>query len=160
MKISKTDFQINPIYSPIGTKSVPNQEAFYFRISGNNIFYTQSDTDLKVLGALAVHKIEPIQDSYMRKNCFSVSNQQDRWMLCPCHENDKSNQWIELLTNQTKYPSNLQAQPPDLLEKNETNSNNNTNPVLKYIFFNLFGKDCSNDTDSEATDIINPFAKF
>ena len=36
---------------------VPALDKFYFRLSGNNIYYTKNDKDLVVLGAINVKNI-------------------------------------------------------------------------------------------------------
>ena len=82
-----------------GQKTIPNQEAFYFRLSGQNIFFTASDTDTKVLGALTIKKAEPLKNLYLRKNCFEVSNLQEKWILCSC--SDKKEPWIDIITKKT-----------------------------------------------------------
>lgn len=82
-----------------GQKSIPNEESFYFRYSGKNLFYSSSETDMKVLGAISVKKIVPINDFYMRKNCFEVSSVKEKWMLCGC--NEKKENWIEIITSPT-----------------------------------------------------------
>jgi hypothetical protein len=37
--------------------TVPSDDAFYFRISGLNLYYTETKTDMIVLGAISVDNI-------------------------------------------------------------------------------------------------------
>lgn len=117
------DFKVNPLFSFENQQNaIPNQQAFYFRLSGKNLFYTKSDTDMKVLGALSIVKIEKNRDIYSKKNCFSASNVHERWLLCPCSGGNEH--WIEIITNQT-----ISSNKSEIIEKNLTNPSP-SGPVL------------------------------
>lgn len=107
---------MNPLYAfEKQQNNIPNQQAFYFRLSGKNLFYTQSDTDMKVLGALSIVRTEKNRDIYSKKNCFSVSNIHERWLLCPC--SGTNDRWIEIIANQTIFINKSEN-----IEKNITNT--------------------------------------
>ena len=42
------------------SKDVPEQDAFYFRLSGLNLYFTESKGDMVVLGAIAISNIDEV----------------------------------------------------------------------------------------------------
>jgi hypothetical protein len=44
-------------------KSIPNEHSFYFRLSGTNLYYTTTPTDMNVLGAISIVNIEDVSPS-------------------------------------------------------------------------------------------------
>jgi hypothetical protein len=74
--------------------SVPADNAFYFRVSGLNLYYTETSKDMIVLGAIAMDNIISPSTSKLGDNCFSVRNKQnDRWDLCTKDLNEKK-AWV------------------------------------------------------------------
>lgn len=63
----------------------PNDSSFYFRLSGLNLYYTATDKDLVVLGAIKITNIEIVvvaDNSYVGK-CISVKDMElDQWTIC------------------------------------------------------------------------------
>jgi len=52
---------------------VPAVDKFYFRLSGNNIYYTKNDKDLVVLGAINVKNVVNVNNNTKTgDNCFKV----------------------------------------------------------------------------------------
>lgn len=136
---SRLDFLKNPLYGVKSQNSIPSDEAFYFRFSGKNIFYTYSETDMKVLGAIAVKKVIPLQDFYLRKNCFEVSSEREKWMLCGC--SPRKENWIEVISNPRtitlNFTTNESLKAPE--PQNRSNLSSLPEPVsfLQYALFNF-----------------------
>ena len=63
---------------------VPALDKFYFRLSGNNIYYTKNDKDLVVLGAISVKNVVSVAEKVKNGDtCFKVQDgEQDLWELC------------------------------------------------------------------------------
>ncbi len=62
---------------------IPSEDSFYFRISGDNVYYTETQSDLKVLGAISVDNIMSTNHSDLENDCFTVNNSEnDEWHLC------------------------------------------------------------------------------
>jgi hypothetical protein len=59
MKAATAVFRKNRYYGKV--KDIPAQDSFYFRLTGTNLYYTETKTDMIVLGAIAI------------KNVFSTS---------------------------------------------------------------------------------------
>lgn len=53
------------------TTPVPAIDAFFFRISGTNIYYTETETEMIVLGAIAVTNVEAAKNGE-NDSCFEV----------------------------------------------------------------------------------------
>lgn len=64
----------------------PNDSSFYFRLSGLNLYYTATDKDMVVLGALKINNIETIAQgdlAYLTRFCISIRDiEQDLWTIC------------------------------------------------------------------------------
>ena len=48
--------------------SIPSEDVFYFRLSGSNIYYTETREEVSVLGAISVDNIEgtnPVPPTFM-----------------------------------------------------------------------------------------------
>jgi len=63
------------------SRSAPNEdEKFYFRLTGTNLYYSRAQDDMKVLGAISVDNIESAnEDGY----CFKVGSMEgDEWKMC------------------------------------------------------------------------------
>lgn len=75
-------------------KTVPSEESFYFRISGLNLYYTETQKDMIVLGAIAVTNIVSPSTSALGLNCFRVVNLEgDKWDLCAKDAKEKET-WV------------------------------------------------------------------
>ena len=73
---------------------IPSEDSFYFRISGANVYYTETEADLKVLGAISVKNIKSTDHSDLEKDCFTINNSEiDEWHLCASSE-EEMNQWF------------------------------------------------------------------
>lgn len=70
----------------------PNDSSFYFRLSGLNLYYTATDKDMVVLGALKISNIQQVMkadQSYLSDNCLSVKDiENDEWTLCAATPED------------------------------------------------------------------------
>lgn len=157
-----SEFIKNPLYGVKGKSSVPNEEALYFRYSGKNLFYTSCETDTAVLGAIAVKKIVPINDFYLRKNCFEVYGVKEKWMLCGCNENKEN--WIEIISSPKIISLNLtinETSKNNTNEENKINASNLPDPVpitSNFKYFNLrIGH--SNNKSCETTDPFDSSSK-
>jgi len=74
-------FRKNTQWAEDGSGAAPAIDAFYFRISGHNLYYTETDTDTVVLGAIAIHNLKSTKDT--APNCFVIQdNEADNWELC------------------------------------------------------------------------------
>lgn len=80
---------------------------------------------MNVVGALMIKKTDPIKNNYMRKNCFEVSDQVDKWMLCGC--NEKIDHWVEII-RKNLVPLNLSSTNESISEN--TTQNNEIQPVV------------------------------
>jgi len=76
-------------------EDVPAPDAFYFRLSDNNLYYASNDVSMVVLGAIAVQNIHATENSELDKErCFEILNQEsDEWSLCVIDEEDQDD-WI------------------------------------------------------------------
>ncbi len=53
---------------------MPTLDSFYVRLSGLNLFYTETEDDLIVLGTIALKNIQATADG-MEASCFRVIDQ-------------------------------------------------------------------------------------
>ena len=93
----KTDilnFRINGAYGNKNlAEKLPNDKFFWFRLSGLNLYYSTTDTDINILGAISVDSIDnvltPMKDSSTEfiTTCFTVKDA-DRieWKVCGMQE--------------------------------------------------------------------------
>lgn len=52
------------------------------RLNGENLFYTETEADSVVLGAIAVKNIVKTLP-YTKKGCFKITDtEDDEWMIC------------------------------------------------------------------------------
>ncbi len=73
---------------------IPTEDSFYFRISGSNVYYTETRSDLKVLGAISVKNIQSTNPSDLEKDCFTINNSEnDEWHICAFSEVEM-NEWF------------------------------------------------------------------
>lgn len=95
--------------------TVPADNAFYFRISGLNLYYTETQKDMIVLGAISVENIVSPSTSKLGTNCFRVRNKQnDHWDLCA--KDDKENrEWVCAISKAMGRPCEGQTQAGPLI---------------------------------------------
>ena len=81
--------------SHFGKDGVPAVDAFYFRVSGLNIYYTETDKDPVVLGAIAIKNVQRVaKTGLLGDKCFKVENEEkDHWELCVMDEVENCNAW-------------------------------------------------------------------
>lgn len=89
----KASFRKNSKFKEGGAPAI---DAFYFRISGTNIYYTETDKDAVVLGAIAIKNIGKVQPGKTIKDkCFLVGNVEgDKWELCVMDEEENCETWV------------------------------------------------------------------
>lgn len=57
---------------------VPAPDAFYFRLSNNNLYYAENDVSMVVLGAIAIENVIQTEDSEVDlSQCFSIVNEEN-----------------------------------------------------------------------------------
>jgi len=85
-----TVFRVNEAYKK-GSKKIPAIDAYYFRLSDHNLYYTQDADSMVVLGAIAIDSIEITNHSEADLNkCFEVENaENDEWVLCALTTKEK-----------------------------------------------------------------------
>jgi len=85
-------FRKNSQWKEDGSGVVPAIDAFYFRLSGHNLYYTETDSDMVVLGAIAIHNI--VAAKYGPASCFEVvDDENDGWDLCTI-DDQPTGEWI------------------------------------------------------------------
>jgi hypothetical protein len=74
----------------------PGVDAFYFRVSGHNIYYTETATDAVVLGAISMRNIEKVHASALiEKKCFKITNSEKvEWDLCVLDAEPDCSKWV------------------------------------------------------------------
>ncbi len=74
-------FRKNLKFVPQG--DIPTEDSFFFRITGKNLYYTETSNDMQVLGAISITNIESTSPSDLEDDCFNVHNSEDdEWHLC------------------------------------------------------------------------------
>ena len=75
----------------------PGQFFFWFRLSGKNIYYSTTQTDINILGALSVINVEdatPLDDYSPEPTCFIIKDKElKNWKLCG-DSIDIRNKWV------------------------------------------------------------------
>lgn len=85
-------FRKNTQWLPDGSGIAPAIDAFYFRLSGHNLYYTETDADVVVLGAIGIHNLKSTKGG--APNCFSVADDEsDNWTLCTI-DGAPTSEWI------------------------------------------------------------------
>lgn len=51
---------------------IPAIDAFYFRLLNTNIYYTETNEDLVVLGAIAISNIVSVDENENDNGCFAI----------------------------------------------------------------------------------------
>ena len=82
-------FRKNTVFPKEG---IPAETKFYFRLSKNNLYYTASQKEMVVLGAIAITNIEQVSQadsSFMTGYCIQVKDAElDQWVLCASSEKE------------------------------------------------------------------------
>ena len=104
IRANEKNFRINEAHDPIeSTKDAPPSELyFWFRLSGKNLYYSQTKTDMNVLGNLAFANIlntKRVEGNSSEKNCFRLIDRANRkWKLC-AETKDLKRKWVcQLMT--------------------------------------------------------------
>ncbi len=97
-------FRKNIDFGQEGT-DVPAVDKFYFRLSGNNIYYCKNDKDLVVLGAINVKNVHSTgAGSKTGEQCFLVfDDEEDKWELCT-ESADVVKEWVCAIKTILKQP--------------------------------------------------------
>jgi len=86
---------------------VPTLDSFYVRLSGLNLFYTETEDDLIVLGTIALKNIQATADG-MEASCFRVVDQEnDNWDMCD-PEGHSPHEWVCAISEQLGMPCDLE----------------------------------------------------
>jgi carbonic anhydrase len=81
IEVDDNYFRINDAFDKNQKNSTNTKKDFWFRLSGTHIYYTVTDTDLNVLGAIAVSNIHKLDDK--NELCFLIDDAEDnKWTLC------------------------------------------------------------------------------
>lgn len=97
IKTDTNNFRVNDAYkktnAAIDKKKQPNDKFFYFRLSGLNIYYTNTNSDMNVLGAIAVSKLDKIlkpsldaSTEYITTCFFLTDIERIKYKLCGMDE--------------------------------------------------------------------------
>jgi len=65
-------------------------------VSGLNIYYTETDKDPVVLGAIAIKNVQKVaKTGLLGQKCFKVENEEkDHWELCVMDDVENCNAWV------------------------------------------------------------------
>ena len=94
IKTDVNNFRINGAYANKNLEEkLPNNKFFYFRLSGLNIYYSTTKTDINILGSISIGNIEelmtPGQDSSTEyiTSCFEIiNNEKTKFKICGMKE--------------------------------------------------------------------------
>lgn len=97
IKTDLNNFRINDAYKKddkkVNKKEQPNDKFFYFRLSGLNLYYTNTKTDINILGAISVKSMEKILPPSMDASteyittCFVLSDiERQKYKICGLEE--------------------------------------------------------------------------
>lgn len=107
----KTDlnhFRINDAYVKDKShfndkKKAPNDKFFYFRLSGLNLYYTNTNSDINILGAINVASIEQILAPSMDASteyittCFVVNDiERQKYKMCAMEEKQAKHWYCQI----------------------------------------------------------------
>lgn len=94
IEVDMKDFRINNAHgSPMFEDKLPSNKFFWFRLSGLNIYYSSTKTDMNVLGAISIDSLSTVVSTgtdasteYI-STCFTVSDHnRDEWKICGLDE--------------------------------------------------------------------------
>jgi carbonic anhydrase len=137
----KTDseyFRINDaFFNSTGGDKGPSEKFFWFRLSGLNIYYSLTQSDMNILGAIAVKAIgnvASIDGSTSGGNqtyCFSVADSEaTSWKICGLNQNT-TNQWVCQIKKLLGYDD------PSCDKNGSGNSTNSTNSNTTIVEKNI-----------------------
>ena len=96
IKTDTNNFRINDAYKKEGgqdKKEQPNDRFFYFRLSGLNLYYTNTKTDMNILGAISVASMDKIlvpsmdASSEYITTCFVLTDiERQKYKICGMDE--------------------------------------------------------------------------
>lgn len=109
IKTDHQNFRINDSYKKNVEKHDmrvnPNDKFFYFRLSGLNLYYTNTKTDLNILGTVAVKSLDKIQPPSMDASseyittCFVIhDNENISYKMCAMQENTAKLWYCQILS--------------------------------------------------------------
>jgi len=134
IKTDANNFRINGAYGNKQLKAdLPNDKFFWFRLSGLNLYYSTTETDINILGAINVESIEsvlvPMQDSSTEyiTTCFTVKDTSRLdWKICGMKE-PVVKQWF------CQIKSFLNVQDPNNCPENPLGDANTPKIVQKTV---------------------------
>ncbi len=88
------DFRINKAHgNPSMEDKLPSDRFFWFRLSGKNIYYSSTKTDMNILGAVSIDSISSVLSTGTEGStefittCFTVKDHiRDEWKICGLDE--------------------------------------------------------------------------
>ena len=95
IKTDKNNFRINDSFKKTSNKDKqPNDKFFFFRLSGLNLYYTNTKSDLNILGAISVKSMEKILTPSFNSStdyittCFVLTDSERlKYKICGMKEN-------------------------------------------------------------------------
>jgi carbonic anhydrase len=152
IKTDKEYFRINDaFFNSTGGDIGPNEKFFWFRLSGLNIYYSLTQSDMNILGAIAVTSIGNVASTGGSTSggnqtyCFSVADSEaTAWKICGLSEKTTS-QWVcqikKLLGNYD--PSCDQNGSGNSTNTNGTNQDGPKNITQPIIIIPLPSRQCN-----------------
>jgi carbonic anhydrase len=140
IKTNVYNFRINSSFNPkshnLDLDLPPTDKYFWFRLSGSNLYYSSTESDINILGAIAVRYITsvqhlPIQDG-TADSCFMIKDLDNmEWKLC-AQSIDIRTKWVchiqkILEINQDRICSN------DSTDSHNQNNEMNTKKIIQPI---------------------------
>lgn len=95
IQIDSNEFRINGAYgNTLLKENLPNNKFFYFRLSGLNLFYSSTDTDINILGSIHIDSVSSVlyqekQDASTEflTTCFKViDDKHNEYKICGMKE--------------------------------------------------------------------------
>ena len=101
IKLDSEFFRMNEAFeNEVEEEKGPSNKFFWFRLSGLNIYYSLTKSDMNVLGAISVRHVSRISKSeltlvgYSKSYCFTVQDRErNDWKLCSLTE-EISKSWV------------------------------------------------------------------
>ena len=119
IKVDQNFFRINSAFDDNNPDpSMPPEKFFFwFRLSGKNIYYSLTKTDINILGAINIINIEDTNahnDYSMEASCFNIRDKEENnWKLC-ADSIDTRNKWVckikEILMMKDELCQNTQGE--------------------------------------------------
>jgi carbonic anhydrase len=105
IKTDVNNFRINGAYGHKSLKNnLPSDKFFYFRLSGLNLFYSSTETDINILGSINVESIVEVKlkskldaSTEFITTCFTVIDiEKIKWKICGLNESVVKNWFCQL----------------------------------------------------------------